>query len=266
MTKNLENRQDLRDATFLFLVRLDTIDRLENILAITNFFIMSIQTNIVVLECAPFNNGILEKHLDKNIMYSFQEDQDPILHRTKFLNQMTRTVKTPYIAVWDTDVLVQVSQIGKAVELLRNGEADFVYPYEEQFLDTSPILRKLFLQEGKIEILAQNLKKMKAMYSSIPLGGAFIANLNAYKEAGLENEDFYGWGMEDGERFYRRGNLGYKIKRVPGPLFHLSHGRGINSVFHNIDQQFFKHKEVIRVRRNKNLDHSEFVKKQNPIK
>jgi predicted glycosyltransferase involved in capsule biosynthesis len=107
--------------------------------------------------------------------------------------------------------------------------------------------------------LEQNVKKMKEMYPPNPLGGAFLANLKAYKESGLENENFYGWGLEDGERYYRWENLGYKIQRVPGPLFHLSHGRGINSTFHNGDQQLLKRKEIIGIRRKKgtSLTHPE---------
>jgi len=240
--------------TFLFLVRLDTIARLENILSVTDFLSSNINAPISVLECTQYNNGLLEKLLNKKIQYNYQEDHDPILHRTRFLNQMTNAVETPFVAIWDTDVIASIDQIAKSLELLSNGEADFVYPYEKQFLDTSLILRKLFLKGGKIEVLELNTKKMKEMYPPNPVGGAFLANLNAYKEAGLENENFYGWGMEDGERFYRWENLGYKIKRIPGPLFHLSHERGINSKFHNEDQKILKHKGVVCARINKSPD------------
>ena len=111
----------------------------------------------------------------------------------------------------------------------------------------------MFLQDPKIEFLLKNMKKMKEMYPPNPLGGAFLANLESYKESGLENESFYGWGMEDVERFYRWGNMGYKIKRVPGPLFHLTHPRGQNSNFHDTDQHFMKKEEAISVKRNKTL-------------
>ena len=239
----------LNHFSFLFLVRLDTIERLENTLAVTNFIACNFEAPIFVHECAPYNNGLLEKLLIKKVMYTFQEDHDPILFRTKFLNQMTLTVETPFVSIWDTDVLVPTSQIIKACELLIKGNADFVYPYENQFLDVSQILRKMYLKEGNIDLLEQNSKKMKEMYLPNPLGGAFIANMKAYTESGLENENFYGWGLEDGERYYRWENLGYKIQRIPGPLFHLTHGRGINSTFRNADQQLLKRKETLSVRR-----------------
>jgi predicted glycosyltransferase involved in capsule biosynthesis len=242
--------QNISDNTFLFPVRLDTIERLENTLAATQFLVSSFETNIMVSEYSAYNNGLLERLLEKSIQYVFHEDHDLILFRTKFLNEMTHSVTTPFVAIWDTDVIVPKNQVFKAMEMLRNGVADFVYPYESYFFDTTPLLRKLYFEGMDINVLEQNTKKMKAMYSPNPVGGAFMANRQAYVYSGLENENFYGWGLEDGERYYRWLNQGYRVKRVHGPLFHLSHGRGINSTYGNPDQQLVKRKEVIRVKRN----------------
>jgi predicted glycosyltransferase involved in capsule biosynthesis len=246
----MDNLTDLLDVTIIFPVRLDSIERLENTLVATQFLVSSFETNLMVSEYSSFNNCLLERLLGKSIQYTFHEDHDPILFRTKFLNEMTQSVTTPFVAIWDTDVIVPKNQVFKAMEMLRNGEADFVYPYESYFFDTTPLLRKLYFEGMDIMVLEQNTKKMKAMYPPNPVGGAFMANRRAYVDAGLENENFYGWGLEDGERYYRWLNLGYKVKRVPGPLFHLSHGRGINSTYGNPDQQLVKRKEVIREKRN----------------
>ena len=37
--------------------------------------------------------------------------------------------------------------------------------------------------------------------------------------------------------------MGYRIKRIDGPLFHLSHPRGINSDMHHPDQHVIKMRE-----------------------
>jgi glycosyltransferase involved in cell wall biosynthesis len=256
-----EYKQRIADVTFVFLVRLDNIDRLENILASTKFISTNFETNILVSEYSSFNNGLLKKLLENNIKYSYQEDHDPILFRTKFINQMVRTVETPFVAVWDADVIISVRQISMAIQLLRNGSADFVYPYEKYAYDTSAILRRLYLEENKIEVLEQNVKKMKEMYPPNPLGGAFLVNRISYLESGLENENFYGWGLEDGERFYRWENMGYRIKRVPGPLFHLTHVRGLNSNFQNGDQQKVKRKEILGEKRKKDFQKIHTVNK-----
>ncbi|MGD9556803.1 MAG: galactosyltransferase-related protein [Mangrovibacterium sp.] len=236
--------KNITDTTFIIPIRVDSHVRLENILLITRFLIEHFDTKIKILECAPYNNGLLSKLLEKTITYCFQEDNDSVFYRTKYINQMVRTVDTPYVSVWDADVITPVDQIVQAIELLRTGEADFIYSYEKQFLDTSFIIRKLFIQERKMEILEQNIKKMKAGYLPDPVGGAFFANLKAYKEVGFENENFYGWGPEDIERFRRWKNLGYRVKRVSGPLFHLSHERGVNSRYRNSNQYYHNFKEI----------------------
>jgi len=130
-------------------------------------------------------------------------------------------------------------------------------------MDTSPILRRLYLEDGKMEVLEGNIKKMKAMYAPYPVGGAFLASRQSYIDSGLENENFYGWGLEDGERYYRWMSQGYKVRRVKGALFHLSHGRGMNSGFINSEQRFIKQKEIISLRRQKGIDRLQSMDEQN---
>jgi predicted glycosyltransferase involved in capsule biosynthesis len=234
--------------SILIPVRTDTVERIENILSVIRFISKNMPHKIRVLESAPFCNGILQSLIGKEIEYSFIEDYDPVMHRTRYINQMAVEATTSFIAVWDADIIIAPNQVLQALWILQSGKADFVIPYEKQALDTTPVIRKLFMEDGKMETLEQNQKKMKEMYAPNPLGGAFMASLEAYKNAGMENEDFYGWGMEDGERFYRWRNLGYKIIRVPGPLYHLSHGRGINSMYHNPDQAIWKRKETVKAK------------------
>ena len=48
-----------------------------------------------------------------------------------------------------------------------------------------------------MDILLKNMKKMKEMYPPNPLGGAFLANMKAYRESGLKTRIFMGgdWRM-----------------------------------------------------------------------
>lgn len=173
-------------------MQVDSVEQLENVLATSQFLVDHFDINIWVEEYAPYCNDLLKSLLDEKIRYTFKADDDPIFYRTKYLNIMSRSVKTKYISVWDADVLFPIKQIIQAFELLEKGKSDFVYPYNRTFLDTSPILRKLFLQDGKIEILEQNVAKMLPMYLPYPIGGAFLAKRKSYLNAGLENENFYG--------------------------------------------------------------------------
>jgi hypothetical protein len=253
--------QNLDNLTIVIPCRLDSIERLENIIVLTNILLENFDTEIIIVEGNCHYNAILKKLLDKRVDYRFYIDNDPIFYRTHYLNREAEIIRSPLIGIWDTDVIAHPEQVIKAVEILRNNEADFVYPYDKLFLDTSPILRRMYLKEGNMDILLKNMKKMKEMYLPNPLGGAFLANMKAYRESGFENENFYGWGLEDGERYYRWEKRGYRIKRVPGPLFHLSHGRGINSTFHDADQPFNKKRELLSVVRTANTETKTCVKK-----
>ena len=77
---------------------------------------------------------------------------------------------------------------------------------------------------------------MSLPYGTDMRGGAFLANREAYIKAGMENENFYGWGPEDWERIERWKNLGYRIKTIDGVLFHLTHPRDMNGK-HNSEGQ-----------------------------
>ena len=237
---------NLSDVTFLILVRIESIERIENLMATIDFLTKHFDTNITVWECSVYNNKLLGKLLSKKIHYKYIKDNDTILYRTHYLNQMTLEADTPILAIWDSDVISTVQQIVETVELLRTHTADIAFPYNRFFLDTSDIIRRLYLEsrKNKSQVLLKNKDKMKEMYTPNPVGGAFFCDRAKYIESGMENERFYGWGIEDGERCARFHCLKLNVKRIEGPLFHLSHPRGINSNMQHPDQQLIKLREL----------------------
>lgn len=229
-------RKNLNDVTFLIPIRLDSINRLENLLLCTNFLLKNFHCKIIVLEASDYNNGIIKRLLNKNIDYFFVEDKDQVFHRTKYLNQMTMRVTTTYVGIWDADVIIDSHQIINSIDLLRKDIYDVVYPYDGHFYDTSDILREHFCIYKNIKYLIRNKTKMDLIYGSNTKGGAIFIVTDKYRIAGLENERFYGWGPEDFERFDRWTNFGFRITRIEGCLFHLTHLRGINSGFRNNEE------------------------------
>ncbi len=222
-------RTNLEDLTFLIPVRLDSIVRLENLIAVIKYIRHSFKTNIMVLEAAPNNNRIIERLLDRKVEYYYIEDKDPIFYRTMYLNKMVGMSSTPFLAIWDTDVLVHKKQILAAIDSLRSEHYEIAYPYDGSFLDTSYIIRDLFLKKSSISVLMRNKSKMYPIYGTLMFGGAFMVNKCKYIQAGMENERFYGWGNEDYERFERFRVLRYNIFRSKGSLFHLTHPRNIHN-------------------------------------
>lgn len=243
----MANLLDLKDVTFLIPIRLDSINRMENLLMAIDHLTSQFETNIHILEADGYNNGLLRKLLPETINHTFIEDYDPIFHRTHYINRMVKNCPSPFMAVWDSDVLSPPAQIIEAVDWLRRGEADFVRPYDNKFLDTSMIIRELYFRTRNILILQKHQGKMTPLYPPFPVGGGFFANLEKYKESGLENERFYGWGIEDGERVNRWNILGYNYKNTSGVMYHLSHPRGKNSQFHCPQQMDVKNAELYRI-------------------
>ncbi len=239
-------KTDLKDFTFIIPLRIDTVKRLENTLVIVDFLLTNFNTHIKILEASGRDTGILRKLLPDEVTHCFKEDFDVIFHRTKYINELASSCETPFISLWDTDVIVPIGQIVETIKLLRNREADFVSPFQDKFLDTSFILRDLYIHTRDITTLEKHQGKMKGLYNPNPVGGVFFAHRESYIQSGMENEKFYGWGREDGDRVNRWKILGYVYKRIPGPLFHLSHERGINSTFHSSNQDDLKMAELVR--------------------
>ena len=102
-----------------------------------------------------------------------------------------------------------------------------------------------------IHFLKKHSSKMNLMYSSIKegnsVGGAFLISTEKYKISGLENEAFYGWGVEDGERYQRWKILNFSFFRSQGALFHLSHPRDINGKMRSESYSFKARDEIDRI-------------------
>lgn len=237
---------NLTDFTFLIPLRIDTVNRLENTLITIGYIQANFNTHVSVLEAAGRNTGLLNRLLPQEVNHVFIEDMDTIFHRTRYINQLVKSVDSEYIIVWDTDIIIPVKQLNKAVELLRKREVDFVTPFKDRFLDTSDIIRDLYIQSRDIDILEMHKGKMKPLYTPNPVGGTFLAHRKTYIESGMENEKFYGWGREDGDRVNRWKILGHRHQHVEGELYHLTHERGINSKFHSPNQDSRKMTELNR--------------------
>lgn len=83
-------------------VRVDTVERLENIRTVVNFLFQHGFQNISVLEAAALCNGFVKELLGKRINYSFIKDDDPVFHRTRYINQVVSEATTALNADFDT--------------------------------------------------------------------------------------------------------------------------------------------------------------------
>jgi hypothetical protein len=212
MTTNGTTRKiDLSDCTFTIPVKFEHKDRRENYELIQTYLIKHFITRIVIQECL-----------------------NPRFRRTKMLNDMAKAANTPYIANYDTDVLIAPMQILQAMELLRTDMASMVSPYDGRFMRTDRThWYKLAFNRLDIGDFANGRHMRQSSANS--WGGALFVNRIDYMMAGMENENYISFGNEDEERIHRFKTLGYKVERIPGRIYHMEHYRGINSTNKHAD-------------------------------
>jgi len=87
------------------------------------------------------------------VCYIFLEDYDFVFHRTKYINLMLAEVDTKYVAIWDSDVIVPISQLYLSMNALNTDKADVSFPYDGTFLDVDFNIRGEFVSHTRISYL-----------------------------------------------------------------------------------------------------------------
>ncbi|MBW6537169.1 MAG: hypothetical protein K0B11_19330 [Mariniphaga sp.] len=237
------NKNNLADVTFLIPVRIDSVDRFENLSLILKFIKDNFTTTIKVLEADKVEK-IYSPFIDNKV---FCFDYDSLFHHTRYRNDLARDIETPLIIFWDTDIIISPIQIIKAVELLRKKKREFIIPYNGEVYKIDSVLKQIYCKNNSIRFLQNNIKKMQLMYGTFSVGGIFICRSDDFWIAGGENEMFYGWGPEDIERIKRWEILGYTVTFLKGYIFHLHHIRLKNSWYGSNEIELQNKKELIKV-------------------
>ena len=228
-------KTDGSDVTILITLRVDTRERLENVVQVVRFLQRHWTFHIMLLEADAYDSRLLHRLL-RGVDYRFVHDEDPVFYRTRYHNQMATEVRTPVICIWDADVLAPPAQINRALEALRGNHCEVAFPYSGLALDVSKPIRDLYVETARESFLYRQQDKMRPLHDGMALrGGIFFMKTDAYRVAGMENTAFYGWGSEDFERYDRWKILGYRIVLVPGVLYHLTHPRGKNSCYYDTE-------------------------------
>lgn len=252
---------DIKDVTFVILVRVDSIQRLENVIAVTNSICKYFNTNIVVLEVSCSKNNILNRLLNRNVVYMYIKDDDPILYRTKYYNFLVNNIGSPYIAIWDTDVVIDKDAIFCCVNSLRNHNSDISFPYNGICYNTPDLIRKIFLENKDIRFLYRNISKMNLLYDKYLVGGAVLINRDRYLYVGAENEKHYGWGNEDYDRYFRFVGLGLNVFRSDNCLFHLQHPRMTDSNYKSDFHKRISKNEIYKIKNSSKKELIELIRK-----
>ena len=238
--ENIQMRIDLTEATFIVPIRIESYDRLRNVITSTAFLLENFDTNIIIKEvdsesvfqrdALPVLKDILD--VDVKVHHIFEKSDEPLFHRQKVLNEMIIAANTEIVVNYDCDVLLPLDSYHEAYQSILHHTHDVIYPYgqgmyQKQVKATDEIVSE-FLETSNYKCLdeASNLH-------TSDFGWVQFFNRQVYIDGGLENENFKAYAPEDKERFYRFTTLGYNVGRINDYVYHLEHARGENSWFSN---------------------------------
>jgi hypothetical protein len=231
-------KKNLTKATFIIPLRIESQDRMRNILTVLYFILSNFDTNIIIKEVdveSVFENDVLpplqeafEEKLD-NLNHIFEKSEDPVFYRMHILNDMLSKSNTEVVINYDCDVILPIESYVNAYESILNNQSDVVYPfgngmYQKQVHATDDLVNE-FLNNGFDFSVLEN----KSNTHTSDFGWVQFFNRKVYIEGGMENENFRGSSPEDKERYFRFTTLGYKVNRINNWIYHLEHSRGQNS-------------------------------------
>ena len=246
----LNERWDLSDCTFIMPLRIESSDRMRNVITTIIYLLRNFETKVIVKEVdveSIFEQSVqpaLEEALEdfqlEGLTHIFEQSDDYTFHRTKIINDMLWMVDTPYVANYDCDILLPKTSYAYAINLIKNGTPrgdgttyypKCVYPYglgtfQAQIHTDDDEISEFINKKFNFEVF-KKWRPYDAKYGFVQ-----FFDTEEYRRLGGENEGFIAYGYEDDER-YHRFNTCSTVARMNENVYHLEHKRTSNSWFNN---------------------------------
>ena len=163
-------RIDLKEATFIIPIRIESTDRLRNVITSTAFLLENFDTNIIIKEVdsksvfQEYAMPILEEicNVPVDLVHQFEKSEEPLFHRQRVLNEMIMETKTPIVVNYDCDVILPIESYEQAYNSILEAECQVVYPYgqgmyQQQVQATDEVVSH-FLETSDFDFLEKNSK------------------------------------------------------------------------------------------------------------
>ena len=250
-----DTKMDLPLCTYMIPLRVETPDRMRNIITVLLYFLKNINAPIIVKEFdneSIYEASVLpqirqvatEEELSK-ITHVFEQSEEFTFHRTRLINDMIEMADTEFVCNYDCDVLLPFSTHFYANTFLAKGylppdspegtplqPVKVVYPYgygnfQQQVFADDKTVSNFINSNFNFHAFDGKMRAYDAKF-----GFCQFFNRKEYIRLGMENENFISYGYEDDER-YHRFNMCSDVVRVNDIIFHLEHKRSDNSWFTN---------------------------------
>tara|TARA_Y100000004_G_scaffold50510_1_gene55655 strand:- start:1721 stop:2533 length:813 start_codon:yes stop_codon:yes gene_type:complete len=232
----------MKDLTYILPVRIESEDRLKNVITSVSFLLKHIPEAKVLVKEVDTRSNFKFRALPKikeivgdvsNLKHIFEESSDPFFHKTKILNDLILAADTKILCSHDVDVVYPKHSHEASYKAIEDGECDVVYPYGcgvYQYQVDYPIeLFEKFVEKNHDLFVLEDNCRME----SSTIGWTQFYSKDAVVKGGMWNENFISWGAEDCEFYFRFNILGFKVGRLNNALWHFEHERTQNSHYHN---------------------------------
>ena len=227
------------DLTFLIPTRIETEDRLRNIISSVSYLLRHIPAKVFVKEVSNHSTfkfralPEIKKYCDiSNLEYFYEESQEPLFCKSKVLNDLIVASDTKVVANYDADCILPIESYHQAYNAIVDDKVDVVYPYGcglyQWRTEYNPQVYEQFINSLDVSVLDSH----KVLHNST-IGWTQFVNRQKYIDSYMMNENFVSWGCEDDEFYYRMSILGNRIARIDNYVYHLEHSRTHNSWFSN---------------------------------
>jgi hypothetical protein len=229
----------MMDLTFLIPTRIETEDRLRNIISSVSYLLRHIPAKVIVKEVSNHPTfkfraiSEIRKYADtSNLTYLYEETEEPLFCKSKVLNDLIVAADTKVVANYDADCILPLESYHYAYNAINDNQADVVYPYGCGVYQWGAEYNQDIYEEFVNRLDVSVLDKNKTLSNST-IGWTQFINRQKYIESYMMNENFISWGCEDDEFYYRMSVLGNRIGRIDSYVYHLEHSRTHNSWFSN---------------------------------
>ncbi len=249
------SKMEIPDCTYMIPLRVETPDRLRNIITVLLYFLKNIKAPIIVKEfdtesiyeasVLPQISQVATEEELSQITHVFEKSDEFVFHRTRLINDMIMMADTLNVCNYDCDVLLPFQTHYYANTFLLKGyrpptepnnsplqPVKVVYPYgygqfQQQVFADDQTVSNFINSNFNFHAFDGKLRPYDAKF-----GFCQFFNREEYIRLGMENENFISYGYEDDER-YHRFNMCSDVVRINDTIFHLEHKRSQNSWFTN---------------------------------
>lgn len=229
----------MMDLAFLIPIRIETEDRLKNIISSVSYLLKHIPAKVIVKEVSDrptFQFRALpeiKKYAStENLIFLHEESDDPLFCKSKVLNDLIIASGTKVVANYDADCILPISSYHQAYDVINDNQADVVYPYGCGIYQWKANYNMQIYEEFINQLDTSVLDKHKTLSNST-IGWTQFVNRQKYIDSYMMNENFVSWGCEDDEFYFRMSLLGNRTARIDNYVYHLEHSRTHNSWFSN---------------------------------